>query len=342
LKSGRSIALAALSSAAVGIVGPGAAAAKTVEPGVHDFGPAFVLKGQTLRVKVRPATSGSTGYHWRARYKQRRVLRLKSQHISRNGKWQVFTFKGRRAGNAYLHLLYVPPGRHRKPAKRVKVGVGVNRRFHAPGCRPKGSRTVVQNSKARVFTLRRAIFVPSGGQSRWAFRGYFGCTFARNRAFGFDGAGSDDPEKSIPSETRVYMFPILRGTKFGQAFRTRGSQFRAYPDVVNLVRTFDLRKRKVIRRAYPAHPFPGSNSGVLDLVMSARGGLAWTEDDPDHRDGAIVSRSDQPPQHAGGVAGDRTVLDADENGDVDPESLQLDGGDVTWLRGGTVRRAPLR
>jgi hypothetical protein len=312
-------------------VGSAAASAKTVVAS-GKTGHAYVLKGQTLHVKLNAANSGSTGYHWEPRGEKTRVLGQRSRRT--DGKFQVFTYKTRKAGNATLRFSYVAPAGG-KVARRVRLGVSANNRFRAPGCRPKGSKTVVQNSEARVFTLQRKVYAVLSDK-RVAFTGYFGCVFG-GRAFGFDGVGSNDWTKWFPV-TR-YDFPTLRGTLFGHAFFDGGTDIRPSTDAVYVARTIDLRQGKLIRAAFPDQGGPGTNNPIEDLVMNDSGSLAWTED---AREGTLVARSDEPASQAGGVADDRTVIDDGQSGDVDPESLALDGAEITWLRGGQLQRAPLR
>jgi len=86
---GRHIAMAVFAVAALGAGAPGIAAGKTVTvhpredrfAGEAPLGEAFLLEGDTLRIAAHPASSGSTGYHWRiARKPSRRLLRLLSIH----------------------------------------------------------------------------------------------------------------------------------------------------------------------------------------------------------------------------------------------------------------------
>jgi hypothetical protein len=333
MSTGRRIALVA-ATAAVVVVTPAAASAKTVvASGEGDS--TYVLKGQTLRVKLPAGNSGSTGYHWQ-QDKQARELRLASHRPSSDGRFDVFAYRTQRAGIASLPFSYRAPGRDGGVARRFDLVVFANNRWRAPGCRPKGSRTIVQNSKARVFTLKRKVYWEFS-EKPVAFTGHFGCVFG-GRAFGFDEEDSNNPEKAIPLG-REYFLPTLRGTKFGHALLDGGTLAHPYTDAFYVARTIDLRKGKVIREASPAQGGPGLNDRIEDLVMSASGGLAWTEAS---REGAVVARSDEPPSSAGGVARDRTVLDDGQSGAVDPKSLELDGADVTWLRGGALQRAPLR
>jgi hypothetical protein len=328
------MALVVVAAMTVGLGGAASASAKTFDATGRD-GYAFVLKGQTLRVKLPAQNSGSTGYSWRAHGRQKPELRLQSHRTSSDGGSQVFAYRVLRAGVAGLRFNYVSPGRKVRVARRFKLGVYVNNRWRAPGCHPKGARTVAENSKVRVFTLQRRVYSPVSDEPT-PFTGYFGCVLG-GRAFGFDGADSNDPEKSIPF-ANVYSHVTLRGTKFGHAFSTDGTVLHPAADGYYVARTIDIGEGRVVRAAYPAQGGPGWNNPIEDLVMSDTGGLAWTEAS---REGTIVARSDEPATRAGGVAGDRTVIDDGQSGTVDPTSLTLDGGDVTWLRGSQVQRAPL-
>jgi hypothetical protein len=331
----RRIVLAVVTAFAVGVAAPGAASAATVVGAQGGGERAYVLKGQTLLVKLRPADSRSTGYHWQSRHKETGVLRLLRSRTSGNA--QVFSYRARRAGNAHLRFRYLPPG-SRRAARRDSLDVGVNNRWRATTCHPQGARTVVENTNVRVFKLRRKVYTGIGTKP-WAFSGHFGCVFEQNRSFGFDGAASNNPDRSIPASGRRYYLPTLRGTLFGHACVDRGSEFRPATEITYVARTIDLGERRVIRAALPDLGGPGSNNPILDLVMSDSGGLAWIED---AREGRVVARSDAPPAQENRPASDRTVLDDGQSGAVDSNSLELDGSDVTWLRAGQQQRAPLR
>jgi hypothetical protein len=333
LDAARRTALVVVAATAVGLGGVGAASATTfVASG--QAGDAYVPTGQTLRVRLPAANSGSTGHHWQQRAEQNRELRRVSQRTSPDGKFQVFVYRARRAGIADLRFAYMAPGGNGRVARRFKLAAYVNDPWRATGCRPKGSRTIVQNAEARVFTLQRKVYSVLSTK-RVAFTGYYGCVFG-GRAFGFDGVASNDPNKWFP-ENR-YFFPTLRGSMFGHAFFFGGTRIHFATDGYYAARTFDLRQGKLIRTAFPDQGGPGTNNPIEDLVMSESGGLAWTER---AREGTLVARSDKPPKQTGGVAKDRTVIDDGQSGTVDPKSLGLDGLDVTWLRDGQLQRAPL-
>jgi hypothetical protein len=334
LNNARRPTLVALSTTAVMLACAGAASAETFV-GSGKTGDAYVVKGHTLRVKLRATNSGSTGYHWEQQANKNRELRLLSRRSSGDGKFHVFAYKARRAGIASLRFSYVAPGRGGKIARRFKLAVYVNNPWRPTGCNPKGSKTVVENSEARVFTMKRKVY-SSLNPKLTGFTGYFGCVTG-GKAFGFDGVASNDASKWFP-ENR-YFLPTLRGTKFGHAFLFRGTGFQSATDDVYSARTFDLGQGKLIRVAFPDQGGPGVNNPIEDLVMSDSGGLAWTEN---AREGILVARSDEPASEAGAPANDRTVIDDGQSGAVDPKSLELDGSDVTWLRAGTLQRAPLK
>jgi hypothetical protein len=338
----RRIALAALAIGALGLGVPGTASAKTVRPqgGDVEDSSTFVLKGQTLRVVLRPGGSASTGYHWvLKREGTRPSLRLLSSHASRDGKRQVLRFKARRAGWTRFEFRYMPPGRGRRAARFAELNVAANRRVPRYGCHPKGSKTVVANSEVRVFRKRRSIFIPHAISSRTAV--YYGCERAQNRAYPLDRASNS--QETVRGNR--YSHFRLRGTKVGY-FVAQGCTLDAYSrgcdGASGRVRSNDLHSGATIRSTAVASssngPYPVD---VTDLVMSPLGGLAWIEDDTG-LDMAAVLRSDQPPAAGRRTAHDRGPLSRGSEDSFELRSLRFADGFVYWMRGGATFRAPLR
>jgi hypothetical protein len=337
--------MAALAVAALGVVAPAAASAKTVTvtPGSNSFyvqaprGEAYLLKGEKLRIKLRPADSGSTGYHWRvSKVPARRLLRLVSAHRSRTGKFQVFTYRARRrVGETDLQFKYMPPGRHRRAADTVDLSVAVNRHPPKYGCHPKGSETVARNGKVRVFKIQRSVIE---FHSRQRYTAYYGCELRKKRAYLLDNFGPDRPDNASQNDYSTFR---LRGTKVAYVFRKECPFARDCTDQsYRYVESQSLHTGRMLR-SVPVRIGPAVN-GVSDIVLTRSGGLAWIENDAYKQNVNLVIRSDQPPKRRGRIAHDDTILDFGEDGYVAPQSLERDGGDVTWVHAGARRRATLR
>src|SRR4051812_4060746 len=132
---GRHFAVAVFAVAAFGVGMPGVAAGRTVtvHPGGGNyfaeapFGEAPLLQGETLRIALRPPSSGSTGYHWRiARRPSSRLLRRLYFHTSGDGRFEVLAYRARRSiGETRLQLRYESPtGREVRKRRGYPRGAG--------------------------------------------------------------------------------------------------------------------------------------------------------------------------------------------------------------------------
>jgi hypothetical protein len=319
-------------------IGAAGADAKTVDQGASGSELPLVT-GQSLTVNLKPPNSGSTGFHWRfAQRPAKSVLRLTSNR--RIGTHQRFRFKARRGGVANFKLQYVPPARHARAVKTFRLTVVVNApepKLDCTASGASGSSTVATSGLARVFKVRRTVWVSFGGAPvREGYDAYYGCATPEGRAFRLG---------NIVSLTNPLEFwnITLRGTKVGFVFLPRCPFNNGCENNPPYVVSQDLVSGKVIRAVGVGACGPGCPNSVSGLVLSATGGLAWIEQSP--FDGVThnqVHRSDAPAPPGETVATDSEVLDPDDTGVVDPDSLEPDSTEVTWLHGGTLQRAPLR
>jgi hypothetical protein len=338
------VAVAAL-SAGVLVSVPGAASAKTVAPqGGQGNDSAYVTKGGTLRVVLRPADSGSSGYHWG--YSARHVttgkpLRFESAHSARDGKRQVLRFKARVTGIEHLTFRYLPPGKGGRAAKVASLDVAVNKPAPRLGCKPAGSKTVASSRKARIFKVHRSIFTPHAepGDSDVLY----GCERGRKRAYPLNPSS----ENAETATKDAYSHATVLGTKVGFVVGV-GCRFDIVDSCGNShgrARSVDLHTGRMLRSAQittattsqPA-AFPAD---VTDFVMSPRGGLAWIEHD-NHSKTAAVYKSDQAATGGRRIALGRERLASGNADSFGLHSLRRSGGFVYWLRGDAEFKAALR
>jgi predicted secreted protein len=339
----RRIATLALASVSVLGVATTGASAKTV--GQQASGSTVSLStGQSLAIKLRPADSGSTGYHWHvATRPARSVLRLASNTVT--GSYQRFVYTGGGAGRTSLKLQYVPPGRAADPVKTFRLTVKVRAPAPRLGCTPGGSNTIAQNDVARVFKIRRSVTLVQGGKRhRYRYDAYYGCELSRDIAYELDNTGDTGRTGDANASQNAYPNLTLRGRRVGYVF-VKGCPFSVNGcpgSPQHFVDSQDLRTGRLIRRVAVDADTAGSYP-VSGLLMSAAGGLAWIEnvratDTAPARN--AVRRSDLPRNQGEAYATDFTTLDPGDG--VDPDSLRLEGPNVTWLRGGALQTAPLR
>lgn len=340
---------------AIGVAGTGAtsASASTVPQAVNP-GVVLLTKGQPLTVRVSPANSGSTGYHWRvASKKSRKVLRLRSSRPNAAGTRQVLRFTARRVGFTRLRLQYVSPGRPRKVAKRSAANVLVNPAPLELDCDGFTGETILRNNSARLFSVHRTALVyrrvtaSTGKVVRVGYDAYFACEFAANKAIALSSG--------LPAHDEFYN-PVLSRSVLGYVARpacplqfVNEGCIGAEP---NRVESIDLHTGKLIRSVRVGHcgdtpdrpGNPDCSNNVTGLVMSPAGGLAWIEFTSDFGGAPpFVHRSDRPPAAPGeSFASDNDTLGEDDPGLVDPDSLRYDGNEISYVRDGKVERAPLQ
>jgi hypothetical protein len=303
--------------------------------------------GQTLRIDLKPANSGSSGYHWRvAKRPKRSVLRLVSSRAVKNR--QRFTFQARGAGVTSFKLQYVSPGRHRRVAKTFRHTAAVNRLLPQLDCFGSGRATnlVAQSNAARVFEVNRTIRVfdfSTQRVERVSYEVFLGCAFAENHARELGPPEVELQRGSHATPADVYDV-TLRGTVAGYAFRPAcpivvvavgGCGFTPGTSVV----AQDLNGGKLIRDEIVGTSGPDDENRLTGLVVSATGGLAWTElGHEDQTTVGIVLRSDEQPDQSGPFDIERL----DSGADLDPDSLYFDGTNISWQNGGKTQKARLR
>jgi hypothetical protein len=309
-----------------------------------------ITQGELLSIDLRPRDSGSTGYHWRVANKPARsVLRFDSNLLSSFSGRQLLSYRARRTvtpgiTQTSLALDYVGPGRGARIAKTFRLDVFVNEsppKFDCDGY-PQGPRSTVgpqiagfttfaTSSTSSLFKGQRTVVVTRKGNPRFfSYDAYYGCEFAQYRAYGLHNGGERRP---APDR---YVNLSLRGNVAAYVYRpTCPFSFEGdCPAREASVEAQDLHTGRLIRSV----PVAGgvNPSTVSGLVVSRAGGVAWLEIGAVNR----VLRSDAPAGGGQAIASDAEVLAA--GNDIDPDSLGFDGTDVTWVRGGTPQRAPLR
>lgn len=305
--------------------------------------------GQTLQIDLRPANSGSSGYHWRyAKRPKSSVLQPLSNHAVK-GVGQRFTFRAAGAGVTSFKLQYVSPGRRHRVAKTYRHSAVVNKLpaqldcFGQPG---PATTLVAQNSVARVFSVTRTIRVfdfVSKRVKRRSYKAFLGCADVDGRAHELGGPPEGSGYGSAAAPAEAYDV-ALRGTIAGYAFHRscslaiQAAGVCAFPPA-SLVVAQDLNGGRLIRVESVGTSGPDDENRVTGLVVSGTGGLAWTElGHEDQTNVGIVLRSDEQPDEPGPF--DITRLDSGP--DVDPNVLYFDGTNVFWQTGGKTQHARLR
>jgi hypothetical protein len=334
------VALAATAPAALG------AQISDTTPAIS-AGAVYVTTGQALTLRVKPADSGSTGYHWRvASPTSRKVVRLKSSKPNAAGSRQVLRFVAKRPGYAHLKLVYVSPGRSRKVARRADVNVIVNAPEPKVDCDfPRGATTHAFNGAAKVFTVRRSVIAYLGGNAskRFGYNAFYGCELATGQVHRLSTPDTADDVYNVTLNGSLVGFVRQPGCPFTVEGGTNCSGVaRALIEVV------DLHTGKLIRQApvgncgdtHGPDGHPGRiecNNDVTGLVLSPTGGVAWIEGKPFY-----VIRSDEPAPAGGEPASDKEFVGLDEPGTLDPTSLHYDGSEFSYVRDGQRHTAPLR
>lgn len=341
-KQGRIAALAAVSALTITGFAASTASAATVGPDSNGEA-ASLVAGDSLTIDLKPASSASSGFHWRVATKPaKKLLRLASNHASSDGKQQVFTYKSLAPGATAVKLQYVGPGRKARAKKTFRLAVLVNEQEPQLDCDASGRHAdyslLARSGQAVVFTLRRSLLVWKGKPVRIGYDAYYGCDLANQRAFRLG---------SVVDLVNRHQFwnVALRGDVVGFVDENDCS-FTGEPNCISIERSVesqDLRTGAVIRSVPVGLSLNGTPNAVPGLVVSPSGGVAWIEQGPGP-DGpsVVVRRSDLTAQSGQAVATDSTTLDDQENGSIDPSSLLFDGADAIWTRDGQQQRAPLR
>jgi predicted secreted protein len=348
MKKARRTALYAFAIMVVGLAVPLAASAKTVGNGANGTDVA-VTQGSSLTIQLAPADSGSTGYHWRvAKNPAASVLALQAQ-VSAGGH-ELFTYKARSARTTSLKLQYVSPGRRARVAKTFRLRVFVAQRAPKPGCFD--GEIVASDSVARVFFITRNVVVKhadDGTLARHSYHEYYGCVFSKDRAFRLDTGDLSGGSFTGPAANR-YRNVTLNGTLAGYVLLEdcpfSMENTRCGDGIAPRIDVQDLSTGGLVRSVEQVNVKQVTAEDLIaGFVMSRSGDLAWIEQAYFNDPNVIfneVYRSDLPTASGQSFATDHDRLDADEQHQVDPESLALDGNDVTWLRGGDLQRVPLR
>jgi hypothetical protein len=183
------------------------------------------------------------------------------------------------------------------------------------GCRPAGARTISQSSLARVFRL--------GGRS-------YGCLFGANRAHRL---GDLPANASYPDTVRLGPVVRLSGRFVAYELRRLGRGDSQYEVFVRDLRTGAIRRHpKPYEQIALASEEP--DAGVTDIVLNARGSVAWIVRDIYRSPVELEVRKADP-------ASPSTLLDA--GAAIEAVSLTLGrDGTLHWINGGVTRAGTLR
>jgi hypothetical protein len=299
--------------------------------------------GETLKFSLKPADSGSTGFHWRVAKRPRGSVAILSSNRT-VGNRQVLTYRARGAGVTSLKLQYVSPGRDRRVKRTFRHTVVVNRPVRQQSCDAVSpSSLLAQSATARVFKVRRAIrvFAPGarGNVVRHSYDVFLGCADGGQTqqlgAFGFEGpeAGANEVY-NVTLRGAVVAYVFVPGCPFEIIEETGHCTAEAGPPVVAAQ---DLKAGTPIRASYVDSYAADAYYTVAGLVVSPAGGLAWIETVNGR---SLVRRSDGPAAPGVAFSDQNEVLD--EGDDINPDSLYFDGSDLQWLKAGKKQRAPLR
>lgn len=206
-------------------------------------------------------------------------------------------------------------------ATRSAEGIGIS----SSKCRPVGSKTLIRDAHARVFSLPvRGRDAEEGPESVRVL----GCLFGPGRSFllgttlpakaGWPGAGRIDPETiAVATPWTAYSTSAM------------GVDFNSVRVVVR-----NLRAGTVSAMANAA-PQLGveAHSTVTDIALAPDGAVAWISHGRSHGTPRLAS------EVAMSTPSGTTILD--EGLGIDLESLQLDGNQLTWLNEGIQRSAEM-
>ncbi len=184
-------------------------------------------------------------------------------------------------------------------------------------CRFRGSKTIVNNRAARVFSIESQD-PPVGGYAD----DYYGCLYSRGRrvqlAFDSFTNDGDTVAGSFVLSGSLVAFYTGEGTGTDPMSSLSGNQY---------VSVVDLRTRHIVHRADVRVALSGNGDGVHKVVLAPTGSVAWSD---------VIASG--PEIHALGRSGP-VVLDAGTG--VDPNSLRLRGTTLSWIHGGEMKTATL-
>ena len=184
-----------------------------------------------------------------------------------------------------------------------------------PSCKRAGSRTVAQNSVARVYEVKAA----EAGQAR-----LYGCRRSTGKRALLDTAGDDFSEYLITDYENVRLAGVhVAWASSSVDYSCKAACPPGYDGKSASVRVYDLRRRteRAIQGAEPLGPA---------LVLSRLGGVAWAVRD------AVSGGVDI---HASLRTGDDRVIDS---GNIDPKSLAIEITIISWMRDGVEQFVRLR
>jgi hypothetical protein len=177
-------------------------------------------------------------------------------------------------------------------------------------CRPTHSRTLVKNSRARVYDRkdRRGLFVA------------YACVYRsgkRYRLSDHDDANGEETD-DVPTLSGPYLAYSVNDCP--------GTGDECYADM----RVLDLRNGKR-RRPVNAFGAESDDTFVTDIVLDTRGDVGW------------IAESDNPRLLTEvRVATSRGVRTVDSARDIARHSLARAGRRIYWMRGGRPKTAKLR
>jgi hypothetical protein len=183
------------------------------------------------------------------------------------------------------------------------------------GCRPGGAQTITQSSFARVFRLRGRAY---------------GCLFSANRAHRL---GDLSANESYPDTLRLGPVVRLAGRFVAYELRRVGRGDSEYEVFVRDLRTGGIRRHP---KPYEQLALPSEepDAGVTDIVLNARGAVAW-----------IVRNIYRSPVQLEVRKADATTASTllDAGAAIEAASLTLRrDGTLHWIDGGVTRDGTLR
>ena len=180
----------------------------------------------------------------------------------------------------------------------------------AKPCTFRGARTVIQNSKVRIYKQLSKDHVVLK---------YYGCVKRTNKTFKFDAIEAE--------EGRVYDVQ-LHGYIVGYAMYytdATGDSSQGY------VASYDVKRRALLIKGDGASDTSGYY-GVDRMLMTRDGSMAWM--------GWSRHDANDPMEEVHIAYGGYENI-VDSGTDIDPRSLTLSGRTVSWRRGGVTKTATI-